>query len=786
MTGTIKITELPGAGVLTGVERVPIVMGGVSKQCATLEIASLGSANSPIPTNTVLANVSGITALPTATTPTQVLDIIGSTRGNVLYRGASNWSALAPGTAGYLLTAQGAGADPAWAAPQALTRTNDTNVTLTLGGAPSTALVAATSLTVGWSGTLAPSRGGTGAATATANTFFAGPSSGSAAAPSFRAAVPLDLLGAITGTVNTQTSNYAVQASDKGKSINFSGNVFATVTLSAASGFSSDFSFRVVNADSASSGSGRGRRMALNGITSFILWPGQSIVVAGDGTSWHVYGRVRWKVEYNNPAIYVKPSTGLSTNDGLGTDAPLDSMLRALEVFGDQWDFSYPFSPLCTMKLNDNTITEGLHFPGINVGQQGELSLVIDGSGAPGGRATIAPASGTDCIHTFQHANCNLINIRLAPTAAVGAWAESGSSIRIGSVVDNPSDSGVWLGAATGSYQLRASAGGTIFVDVPFHIDGSANALVHTFDGGLFVCRAQALQLESNVTYAVATAYSDVLGAQDWSASSFVLNAHTITGLRFAVATGGSIDTGSNSLTFLAGTTAGTIAAGGRYDRVYGNIYFLDGGLLDFGSGDVTITETTNKLAFAGASGGYSFVDGPVLIGTTALPSAAANVASFFAAPYVSFSGGDAGSHSMQSLFSTSAGAQDAGGQFAFGGKTGNAVADYSFAGMKGAKESAGGDGNYNGYLSFYTTSAGGNLDERMRISGAGGLSVGTATDAGAGNLLIAGVYKSNTAPTAISGAGPFAIGSGSTLNVRMKVTLNGTDYWLPASTTAY
>ena len=44
----------------------------------------------------------------------------------------------------------------------ALTKTDDTNVTLTLGGAPTTALLAATSLTLGWTGTLAASRGGTG------------------------------------------------------------------------------------------------------------------------------------------------------------------------------------------------------------------------------------------------------------------------------------------------------------------------------------------------------------------------------------------------------------------------------------------------------------------------------------------------------------------------------------------------------------------------------------------------------------------------------------------------
>lgn len=47
----------------------------------------------------------------------------------------------------------------------ALTKTDDTNVTLTLGGSPTVALLAATSVTVGWTGTLAVTRGGTGLAT---------------------------------------------------------------------------------------------------------------------------------------------------------------------------------------------------------------------------------------------------------------------------------------------------------------------------------------------------------------------------------------------------------------------------------------------------------------------------------------------------------------------------------------------------------------------------------------------------------------------------------------------
>lgn len=44
-----------------------------------------------------------------------ILDVLGATRGAVLYRGANGWAVLPPGTAGDKLTTHGAGADPTWA-----------------------------------------------------------------------------------------------------------------------------------------------------------------------------------------------------------------------------------------------------------------------------------------------------------------------------------------------------------------------------------------------------------------------------------------------------------------------------------------------------------------------------------------------------------------------------------------------------------------------------------------------------------------------------------------------
>jgi len=76
------------------------------------------------------------------------------------YASGTAFTKLAIGASGRYLSSSGTA--PQWTAPAALTRTNDTNVTLTLGGSASTALLNAASITVGWTGALATGRGGTG------------------------------------------------------------------------------------------------------------------------------------------------------------------------------------------------------------------------------------------------------------------------------------------------------------------------------------------------------------------------------------------------------------------------------------------------------------------------------------------------------------------------------------------------------------------------------------------------------------------------------------------------
>lgn len=76
------------------------------------------------------------------TSASGVLDDIGSTRGQILYRGASGWAALSPGTAGQVLQTNGAGADPSWAsASGAVSSVSNSDTTLTIS--PTTGAVVA-------------------------------------------------------------------------------------------------------------------------------------------------------------------------------------------------------------------------------------------------------------------------------------------------------------------------------------------------------------------------------------------------------------------------------------------------------------------------------------------------------------------------------------------------------------------------------------------------------------------------------------------------------------------
>lgn len=149
------------------------------------------SATAPITLNSTSGDIGVTSAALTKTDDTNVTLALGGTPASALLRAVSltlGWTGLlglarggtnadlsATGGTGQYLKQASAGAAvtvgtiPASdiASGQALTKTDDTNVTLTLGGTATSALLKAVSLTLGWAGLLSVARGGTGLASGT-------------------------------------------------------------------------------------------------------------------------------------------------------------------------------------------------------------------------------------------------------------------------------------------------------------------------------------------------------------------------------------------------------------------------------------------------------------------------------------------------------------------------------------------------------------------------------------------------------------------------------------------
>jgi hypothetical protein len=183
-TTGLTFTQFSGAGQITA-------GAALTKTGNTLDVAvddvTIEVFSDALRIKSTYVGQTSITTLGTVATGTWNATTIATTRGgtgltsyaqgDLIYAsGANTLTTLTKSTtANQFLKNSGTSNNPAWAtiaasdigSGAALTKTDDTNVTLTLGGSPSTALLAATSITVGWSGSLAVGRGGTGATTLT-------------------------------------------------------------------------------------------------------------------------------------------------------------------------------------------------------------------------------------------------------------------------------------------------------------------------------------------------------------------------------------------------------------------------------------------------------------------------------------------------------------------------------------------------------------------------------------------------------------------------------------------
>lgn len=150
-------TTVTGTGTVTSIATSGGLTGGTITTTGTLSLASIVTGN-------VLAYTGAGSGTPVATIPSTVLDVIGSTTGNILYRSSgSGWQVLAPGSNGQVLT-MGA-STPAWGSAGTVS-----NVTITAG----TGLAITGTCNISTTGTCTPALSAARQTLPTTQTFTSG------------------------------------------------------------------------------------------------------------------------------------------------------------------------------------------------------------------------------------------------------------------------------------------------------------------------------------------------------------------------------------------------------------------------------------------------------------------------------------------------------------------------------------------------------------------------------------------------------------------------------------
>lgn len=182
ISGSITPAQCPNPSAST-IGCVESLVAVTSKWINTISTSGVPSATQPnfsdiagnaslsqlpsISNNSVLANNSGGTAIPSSLTASNVLDMINNVQGDILYRNASNWVVLAPGTNGQVLTTAGAAANPTWTTVTGTGTVTSVATNNGLTGGPVTTTGTLGLATIATGNVLAYTSGGTGVPVAT-------------------------------------------------------------------------------------------------------------------------------------------------------------------------------------------------------------------------------------------------------------------------------------------------------------------------------------------------------------------------------------------------------------------------------------------------------------------------------------------------------------------------------------------------------------------------------------------------------------------------------------------
>lgn len=343
-----------------------------------------------------------------------------------------------------------------------------------------------------------------------------------------------------------KTANYTVINSDNRNTIALGGTAFYTLTFNAASGYDASFVILVVNEDTS-----RGKTIAPNGITNFILWPGQSCFVYNDNNVWKISPAAqRWYLT-GSVTLFVDGSLGASTNDGLASGAgAFATIQQAYNVITSSLDLS---GQTVQITCANQTYTGGIL---LSQPWTGGGTIILDG-----GSGTISTTS-TSCVRItcVLPGTVTLQNVKLQ-TTTTGHLIEhvGGGTVVIGA--------GLNFGApaAPYSHMTTTSAGAIIQVSNNYTISGSAGAHININGPCWFICAGITVTISANVTFSSAFVIASSIALLQNQGCTFSLGAFAVTGARYIANANGVINTNGGGANYFPGNSAGAVASGGEY-----------------------------------------------------------------------------------------------------------------------------------------------------------------------------------------------------------------------------
>jgi len=350
-----------------------------------------------------------------------------------------------------------------------------------------------------------------------------------------------------TNTRLAKTANYAGASADCGKTIALGGSTFFTLTLTAASGYTSNCVFFVVNEDT-----GRGKQLSVNGVSAFVLWPLQTAIIFNDNNVWQVNRPNRWKIPSTVTLNVASGGTTFPNTDCLGTGASACSTIAgAANIACTQIDAG--ILGVIIQLASPGTYTEQVNLCQIQSAAQG-ASPGANGSVIQGDLVTptnVVIDGGAGAAIRIGGRSNEWILQGVSLQGFICLAADGGAWIRLGRIRFNTCSSTAAQATAKGTVEFQGN------VDIN---TGAAAAFTLTQNQGMVLnAGGNTFTLIGSPTFSVGFANGDDASLQSWDNAVFSGAVGAGSSPRYSINGGAGIHTGtSGSATFLPGNAPGT------------------------------------------------------------------------------------------------------------------------------------------------------------------------------------------------------------------------------------